>query len=62
MGKHQVRLLRFALQYPGWHSMNDKDQQARRAMYSLERLGLFIVQRYPGTKAQPQFRTIGMVG
>lgn len=57
MGKHELRLLTFALRFPGWHTMNDSDQRARRAMYSLRDKGLLNIITYvPENRAQPQFQ------
>ncbi len=53
MGKHSLRLLKFALDYPGWHSCAD---DSRRTMYRLEAQGLLEVIRYSGKRVLPQFR------
>jgi hypothetical protein len=54
MGTNTLRLLRFALDYPGWHSMGSQAND-RRSMATLEKHGLLEVMRY-GKKASPQFR------
>lgn len=52
MGKNQLRLLAFALHYPGWHTCGP---DSRPAMRALEGKGLLEVAEY-GRKAPPQFR------
>lgn len=56
MGKHQLRLLKFVITYPGWHCLSKRDPAARRALNSLEAMGLVQVERHEGTRAQWQFR------
>lgn len=43
MGRHMKRLLKFAIDYPGWHTMSRFDRPARNAMNRLERMGLLEV-------------------
>ena len=43
MGRHMLRLLKFSIRYPGWHSMSKYDPVARRAMRRLEARGLLEV-------------------
>lgn len=54
MGKHQLRLLKFAIAYPGWHSLSKNDPAARNAVQSLTSTGLLELGRHE--KAQWQFR------
>ena len=35
MGKHMKRLLKFCIDYPGWHSLSRHDPVAKRAMFCL---------------------------
>lgn len=44
MGKHQLRLLRFAIRFRGWHNYG-YDKPTVRALASLERLGLIEIDR-----------------
>jgi hypothetical protein len=44
MGKHQLRLLRFAIRYPGWHGYG-KDRSTVDAVNGLEYLGLLEISR-----------------
>jgi hypothetical protein len=39
MGKHQLRLLKFAIKYQGWHGYGT-DQTTVRVVYGLVRLGI----------------------
>ena len=56
MGKHQLRLLKFVITYPGWHCLSKRDPAARKALNSLEAMGLVQVERHGGAGAQWQFR------
>lgn len=40
MGRHMLRLLKFMLKYPGWHSISTTDTAARRAASRLCNMGL----------------------
>jgi hypothetical protein len=40
MGKHQARLMKFVLDYPGWHNFTDSNPSAKNALQSLHRNGL----------------------
>ena len=44
VGKRQVHCLRFAAEYPGWHSFA-RDRETVRAIAGLERRGSIIVNR-----------------
>ncbi len=43
MGKHQLRLLKFCLKYPGWHSMGKtrEDNRALWRLYDMELIEIF---------------------
>ena len=43
MGRHMLRLLKFAVRYQGWQSMSKHDTAARNAMRRLEAHGLLEV-------------------
>ena len=45
MGRHQLRLLKFALDYPGWQP-HGTDRQTVRAVNSLARIGLIEVNPF----------------
>jgi hypothetical protein len=58
VGKHQVAMLEFAAEYPGWHSYYP-NPQTLRALAGLERRGSVFVNR-ENTQfviAYSQFRT-----
>lgn len=40
MGRHMRRLLKFVIDYPGWHTLSKNDPAARRAVHSLVDYGL----------------------
>lgn len=40
MGRHMLRLLKFAISYPGWHTLSKHDPAARRAVNRLVGLGI----------------------
>ena len=42
MGKHQLRLLKFAIKYPGWHSYSI-DRVTVKTIISLVEYGLLVV-------------------
>ncbi len=44
MGKHQLRLLRFVIDFPGWHSYST-DTNTMRALASLDQMGLIERER-----------------
>jgi hypothetical protein len=52
MGKHQLRLLKFAIRYRGWHGFGT-DRTTTSAVRSLVRLGLLEVNEFR------QFRLAG---
>lgn len=45
MGKHIKRLLKFAIDYPGWHTYG-KDRSTVDAVNNLARLGLIVVNEH----------------
>ena len=44
IGKHQARLLDFAYNHKGWHSINTKCRDSMRAMRALYARGFLYVQ------------------
>ena len=46
MGRHMRRLLKFVIDYPGWHTMSQSDEAAQRAMKRLAELGFIEVVRH----------------
>ena len=52
MSPNMHRILKFAIEYPGWHSCG---RDSTRAMAALEARGYLDVKRYSG-RALPQFR------
>lgn len=54
MGKNQLRMLKFSIEYPGWHSCG---KDSRDTMYRLQAMGLFEVRSgKPDGHTYPQFR------
>lgn len=45
MGRHQLRLLKFAIHYDGWHTYGT-DETTVRAIKSLVRLGLLETNEF----------------
>jgi len=45
MGKNMIRLLRFAIQFPSWHTYG-KDRATVDAVKRLERLGFVEINEY----------------
>jgi hypothetical protein len=55
MGRHMTRLLRFAINYPGWHTLSPGDQAANRAATRLAELGLIEIVEHVSPRNR-QFR------
>ena len=54
MGKNMIRLLRFALSYPGWHSYG-KDRSTTKALSRLCNLDLIEINSFRQFRlAQPK--------
>lgn len=52
MGRHQLRLLQFAIRYPGWHSYGT-DPITVRVVRSLESLGLIETNEFRQFRLTP---------
>lgn len=57
MGKEAIRLLRFAIAHPGWHSVTKGQPKVLRALRTLEALGFVSVERWANhPRASAQFK------
>lgn len=52
MGKEAIRLLKFAIAHPGWHSVAPGQPKALRALRALEAHGLIKVIRWANNPRQ----------